>query len=176
MSVRNVFNSLLKTLQADRYAAYRGQSYGLDLIGVNQWGFGTDGISPVDPTRYFIYGRTVTSPCSGSVAIAVDGVADMLVPQMDRNNMLGNHVVIHCQGVFVMLAHLASDSVIATSGDLVKTGDPVGAVGNSGNTADPHQHIHVQASLPGDDLISAEPLWFTLDERFLVRNDVILVQ
>jgi len=32
------------------------------------------------------------------------------------------------------------------------------------------------ASLPDDDPISAEPLWFTLNERLLVRNDVFSVE
>jgi len=91
-------NSHLKTLTGDRFVAYRGQSYAVDLIGINWWGLRTAGISPADPRRYVIYGRTVTAPCTGTVAIAVDGVADMPVPEMDRQNMLGNHVIINCQG------------------------------------------------------------------------------
>lgn len=169
-------NSHLKTLHGERFAAYRGQSYALDLIAIDGWGWRSSGISPVDPKQYFIYGQTVLAPCTGTVSVAVDGVADMAVPKMDRENMLGNHVIIECQGVFVVLAHLAPESLRVSAGEPVRQGDPIGVVGNSGNTAEPHLHIHVQASLPDEDPISAEPQWFTLGDRFLARNQVLSVQ
>ena len=84
-------NSHLKTLNAEAFRAYRGQSYAVDLVAINRWGLRANGISPIDPSKYFIYGRGVVSPCSGRVAVAVHGIADMPVPTMDRDHMLGNH-------------------------------------------------------------------------------------
>ncbi len=116
----------------------------------------------------------------------------MSVPQMDREHMTGNHVIITCRAdstdssgpnsteisgqpgireFTVVLAHLAPGSIVVATGDAIDTGAVVGRVGNSGNTAAPHLHIHVQSHLPSDQPLSATPLWFSLDGRFLVRND-----
>jgi murein DD-endopeptidase MepM/ murein hydrolase activator NlpD len=42
----------------------------------------------------------------------------------------------------VLLAHLQHGSVAVATGDPVTVGDPIGRVGNSGNTTEPHLHIH----------------------------------
>ena len=42
------------------------------------------------------------------------------------------------------LAHMQRNSVRVAVGDVVKPGDVLGLVGNSGNTSEPHLHIHVQ--------------------------------
>jgi hypothetical protein len=48
----------------------------------------------------------------------------------------------------------------------------LGLVGNSGNTNEPHLHIHVQRpAAPGRELLSGDPLPIRLSGRFLVRND-----
>jgi len=41
------------------------------------------------------------------------------------------------------MAHLRNGSVKVTEGRPVKTGDPVGEVGNSGNTTGPHLHVQL---------------------------------
>ena len=177
----------------ERFQAYRGQSHAVDLIGIDRWGLSaTRALAPEEPKAYVIYGKQVLSPCNGTVVASLDGVPDMSVPQMDRNHMTGNHVIINCRanstdssgpnpeetydrpgnGEFtVVLAHLAPGSVVVDTGDSIDTGAVVGRAGNSGNTVAPHLHIHVQSHLPSDQPLSAVPLWFSLDGRFLVRND-----
>ncbi|SEW40495.1 Peptidase family M23 [Cognatiyoonia koreensis] len=164
-------NAHLFTLTAETARAYRGQSYAIDIIGIDRFGLRADGISPVDPTAYQIYGTPVRAPCTGTIVQRIDGVADMPVPVMDRENMTGNSVMIDCDGYVVLLAHLAANSIAVELGQSVQTGTLIGQVGNSGNTGEPHLHIHVQSALPDDDPISANPLWFTLDGQFFVRND-----
>ena len=48
------------------------------------------------------------------------------------------------EGVEVILAHLKQGSVAVTAGMKVNTGDVLGQVGNSGNTSQPHLHIHAE--------------------------------
>lgn len=169
-------NSHFLTLDLERAKAFRGQSFAIDIIGIDQWGFRTTGISPKDPKAYEIYGAQVLAPCAGRVSHVVDGVADNEVPNMNRKNMTGNHVMLECGDVCVLLAHMAPGSVAVARDDLVESGEPLGRVGNSGNSGEPHLHIHVQTKAPDNAPVAGNPLWFTVEGRFLVRNDRILVE
>ena len=51
-------------------------------------------------------------------------------------------------GTYLVIAHLKSGSVRVATGDDVAEGDPLGACGNSGNTSEPHIHIHHQRQDP----------------------------
>jgi murein DD-endopeptidase MepM/ murein hydrolase activator NlpD len=46
-------------------------------------------------------------------------------------------------------------------------------VGNSGNTTEPHLHIHASKSGTPDNLTSGIGLPILFNERFLVRNDIV---
>ncbi|HYF23985.1 MAG TPA: M23 family metallopeptidase [Caulobacteraceae bacterium] len=170
---RAELNSHLLLLDAAHrgHQAYRGQSYGVDLVKLNRWGGTSDGISPEDPKRWTIYGEVVVAPCSGTVVAVSDGLADMPVPRPDRAHMAGNHVRIACRGVEVLLAHLRPGSVRVKAGRTVETGQPAGEVGNTGNTNAPHLHIHAQRPGTAEAPFSGEPVPMLLDGRYLVRND-----
>lgn len=168
-------NSHLMTLTGERFRPWRGESYGVDLIGIDRWGLTARGLAPRDPTAYVIYGAEILAPCSGTVVAAVDGIADMEVPLMDRGNMAGNHVLLSCGENAVLLGHMAPGSVAVGPGDEVATGDLLGRVGNTGNTNAPHLHIHVQRGLPEGAPLSGEPRWLTVEGRHLVRNDILTV-
>ena len=66
-------------------------------------------------------------------------------------------------------------AVQARAGERVATGAPLGRLGNSGNSAAPHLHVHVQRGVPDGAPLGGEPLWFTVEGRFLRRNDVLEV-
>ena len=168
-------NTHLQTLTLERAKNYRGQSYALDIIGIDGLGFHAEGIAPTDPERYRIFGADILAPCTGEIVFAIDGLPDMQVPEGDRDNMLGNGVIIACDGKFVVLAHMTTDSLMVDVGDTVTTGQLIGRVGNSGNSNEPHLHIHVQDGMPPDAPFSGEPVWFTVEGEFLVRNDVVSV-
>jgi murein DD-endopeptidase MepM/ murein hydrolase activator NlpD len=76
--------------------------------------------------------------------------------------------VIACGTVDVELAHLGNDSVTVKAGDAISSGHVIGAVGNSGNTTEPHLHIHAVHRDSGE----AAPIVF--DERFFVRNATVV--
>ena len=90
---------------------------------------------------------------------------------MDRAHMLGNHVIIDCGHFLLVMAHMQNGSVLVKAGDQVTPDMQIGKVGNSGNSAEPHLHIHAQKTAPAGSLISGDPLELTINGRFLSRND-----
>lgn len=148
------------------------QKHALDIVAIDRWGRRSTGWYPADPDKYVIFGKPVHSPCDGTVTKAVDGFPDLSPPDSDPSNPPGNHVVIHCHGVNVLLAHLKQGSVAVETGEAVEAGAVVGAVGNSGNTTEPHLHIHaVHSEAPDAISGTAVPIFF--DGRYLVRNALV---
>lgn len=160
----------------ERFLPWRGQSKALDIFRITPVGVHKDGWLPPDPSRYETFGVPVTAPCSGEVALVVDGLEDMQVPIMDREHMAGNFVAIDCGGFVVILAHLRRGSIVVAAGDGVEAGDPLGEMGNSGNSSEPHLHLHAQRGLPAGAPLGGEPLWLTINGQFPVRNQRIIVE
>lgn len=154
-----------------RRARFRGAAYGVDLVALDGLGLTAQGFAPADPKAHHVYGREVKAPCGGEVVHAEDGHADRPVGQPDRDSYAGNHVILRCGRVDVVLAHLATGSVVASRGDKVAAGATVGRVGNSGASDAPHLHVHAQR--PGSALsaMSGDPVPMRFGGRFLVRND-----
>jgi hypothetical protein len=168
-------NAHYLTLDLDRAAAYRGQSHAVDLIAIGPLGLRAKGILPADPAAYDIYGRDVLAPCSGRVIAVRDGVPDNKVPRMNRNAMTGNSAILDCNGLGVVLAHFIPGSLRIAPGDIVTIGQTIAKVGNSGNSGEPHLHVHVQTLAGPEEPLSGDPLFFTLDGRFPVRNARLIV-
>jgi hypothetical protein len=172
-------NTLLNAhleMNAPRFHAYRGSSNGIDIVRVNSLGFRARGLLPADLGRYEIFGDSIFSPCSGEVVEAVDGVHEMTPPRMDRAHMAGNHVIIRCGTAWILLAHIRRGSVSVAREQRVATGDFLGRVGNSGNTNEPHLHIHAQTPGTVSEPLGGDPLPIVFDGRFIVRNDLIRTQ
>ena len=168
-------NAHLVTLDASipRFRDWRGQSYGADIVKLDAFGFRARGVLPADPKAYAIYGARVLAPCAGQVLLAVDGLPDMQVPEVDREHLAGNHVMLRCADADILLGHLGPGSVQVRAGDAVATGAWLGAVGNSGNTGEPHLHVHAQRPGPVGAPLGGDPLPILLDGRFPVRGDRI---
>lgn len=150
----------------NHHAGHEAQRFAVDMTAVGRAGFRASGVLPDDLDRYEIFGKPVVSPCDGTVAHSEDGHPDLSPPDADRGNPAGNHVVLLCDGLQVELAHLQQGSVDVEAGQEIGTGDPIGRVGNSGNTTEPHLHIH--AVDPATD--AGVPI--TFGHRFPVRNRV----
>jgi hypothetical protein len=172
---RTIVNGHMKTLDpgVERFRGWRGQSYAVDLVGIDRQGLRADGLRPEDPTRYLIFGVPVHAPCAGEVTGAENGLPDMPVPVMDSEHLLGNHVLLACDGIVLALAHLREGSVVVNVGEQVALGQRLGEVGNSGNSSEPHLHLHAQRPGLPNAPISGEPIGLRVDGRWLVRNDRI---
>ena len=98
---------------------------------------------------YYAFGRRVLAPADGLVVEAQDGVHDNR-PLLESENPeapAGNHVLLAIgDGRYVLLAHFKQGSVRAQDGQRVQAGQHIGRVGNSGNSSEPHLHVHVQDS------------------------------
>ena len=100
---------------------------------------------------YGCYGTPVVAPVSARVHYSTDGAPDHTPGAVsnDMRNPGGNTVVLALDtGTFLLIAHLKNGSVLVEAGDKVREGDPIGACGNSGNTSEPHIHIHHQRQDP----------------------------
>ncbi|RWZ58684.1 M23 family metallopeptidase [Halobacillus fulvus] len=146
---------------------YVSQQYAYDILQLNALGMRAWGFSPSDLDKYEIYGTSLYSPCRGEVVLAVDEYDDIR-PQAtpDRSaDAAGNHVVLTCEGVEVHLSHMKPGTVEVREGDDVMVGDLLGEVGNTGNTTEPHLHIHAEKD--------GEGVPITFDGRFLKRNSLV---
>ena len=94
---------------------------------------------------FYCFGLPVLSPAYGQVWSVVNHVADNLPGAVNVVDNWGNYVVIRlANGKFVLLAHLRFASISVHPGAWVQPGDLLGQCGNSGRSAQPHLHLHVQ--------------------------------
>jgi hypothetical protein len=151
--------------------AHATQRFALDILELNGAGTRAASLQPSRLDEYEIFGQPVRSPCAGRVVTAVDGLEDNVPPGSDADNAAGNHVVVGCHGVRVFLAHLQRGTVAVRAGDTVAPSDVVGLVGNSGNTSEPHLHVH--AVRPRGDGGGGRPVPILVDGTFPVRNTIL---
>src|SRR5699024_3103136 len=147
--------------------AYEPQQYALDISQLNKLGMRAKGIYPKEIEKYVIYGAELYSPCEGSVLETENKLPDLTPPNSDPDNPTGNYVALQCDGhdATIYMAHMQKGSVEVTAGDNVKNGELLGLVGKSGNTSEPHLHIHEEKDGVGIKMI--------LDDKYPVRNSLI---
>jgi murein DD-endopeptidase MepM/ murein hydrolase activator NlpD len=96
---------------------------------------------------YLAYGQPVYAPCDGTVIAVRDGLPDQVPGTVVPQPAEGNEVVIDTGTERVRLCHLRPGTVRVAKGQPVRAGDLLGAVGNSGNSSEPH--LHIEASRDG---------------------------
>ncbi len=170
-------NAHLKTLDESvpRFRAYRGNSYAVDIIQVDRLGMRAKGLAPPDPAAYNIYGEPVLAPCDGQIVAAVDGVRDQKIPEAYPVDRSGNHVILRCGEVDILLAHFRPQSLAVQTGETVTVGDRIAEVGNSGASNEPHLHIHAQRPGTAAAPLSGDPLPMRFAGRYLIRGDRVTV-
>lgn len=114
---------------------------------------------------YGSYGAEVVAPASGTVVEVLDTEQDHGINEENQGSMIGNHIYLKLEdtGTFLVLAHLRQDSARVKQGDHVEEGTILAEVGNSGNSSEPHLHIHHQRQDPSTtNMFIAEglPLYF----------------
>lgn len=167
-------NAHLATLgDEERFRAWRGQSYGVDIVALGRWSARANGVAPRDPAAYAAFGTPIVAPCGGVVEAAVDGLPDLSPPDTDREHMAGNHVILRCGDVWVVIGHMRRGRVCVRDGEPVRPGQRIGEVGNSGNTGEPHLHIHAQRPGTAAEPMSGEPLPILFEGHYLVRNAIV---
>jgi len=122
------------------------QRWAYDLL-VEPGGHGSDQLAD-----YGCYGLPVLAPTDATVAHVHTGEPDQVPGQLAPNLTApgGNFVALELPdtGTYLLLAHLKPGSVAVQEGQSVAEGEVLGACGNSGNTSEPHVHIHHQRQAP----------------------------
>ena len=152
----------------------RTQRYALDVVKLTGWGNRASRLRPTDLREYSSYGVPVHAPCSGRVQHVEASLSDNTVTgDRDRVRPAGNQIVLRCDGtdVEVLLAHLQAGSVRTTKGEHIDVGQLVGAIGNSGNSTEPHLHIHAKRGGSAETGLEGAGVPMAFHGRFLVRND-----
>lgn len=153
------------------------QNYALDIVGLNKLGMRSSSISGgSDLDNYVIFGESVYSPIDGKILIAVDKYDDQIPPKTDVENIAGNHILLESDGVEILLAHFKKGSIAVKKGDIVTTNTFLGQVGNSGNTSEPHLHLHVEKGGETNTILNGIAIPFTINEQYLVRGDIIKIE
>ena len=142
----------------NHHAAVASQRHALDINALNRAGFGQRLRREGSLADYAAFGRPVLAPCAGRVRAVRDGIEDALAPNADPERLAGNHVVLDCGDVLVLLAHLREGSVVPAPGDELASGDPIGEIGNSGNSTEPHLHLHAVRDLSPEGAADDPPL------------------
>jgi hypothetical protein len=110
---------------------------------------------------YHCYGQPVLAPAGGTVRAVFGDARDMPPGQLGGTPKGGNQIVLEvAPRQFLFLCHLQPGSIAVRPGEQVAQGQAVARVGNSGNTSEPHLHIHLQDTLD-DDFGEGIPLYFS---------------
>ena len=150
------------------------QSYAIDIVGLNSFGMRASSIGGGENlSDYVIYGKPVYSPCVGKVLVVVDEFDDLTPPQKDIENIAGNHILIGFDEKEVLLAHFKKGSIKVKAGDFVDTNTMLGEVGNTGNTSEPHLHMHMEQGGKPDTILNGKPIPFTINGNFLIRGSIL---
>jgi hypothetical protein len=126
-----------------------GQRFATDWIKLGADGRAFHGDSLVN-RNWYGYGTPVFAVADGIVSETKDSIIEnvpfsptMAVP-ITFETVGGNHVILDLGGGhFAFYAHLQPGSLKVKLGDRIRRGQPIGLLGNSGNSTAPHLHFHV---------------------------------
>ena len=116
------------------------------------------------------FGTPVYSPCAGNIKIAVDSFPDMPIGVRGQANE-ANHATVDCGQFNVALVHFKKGSVLVKVGDIVKVGQQIALVGNSGASDGPHLHLMAYRNGPNPD-DDKTPLPMIFNGKYLFRGDI----
>jgi hypothetical protein len=99
------------------------------------------------------YGKEIYAVANGTVVDSLDGLPDIetiySAPPVTVATAAGNYVIIDIgNNKYACYAHMIPGSVRVKTGDIVKEGDLIGLMGNSGNSDLPHLHFQVVPDIP----------------------------
>lgn len=144
---------------------YRGAVYAMDISRLDNMGRRANHIFTPRLEDYYIFADTIYSPCDGVIGTAHDDNPDNIPPSRKRGPTNTNGVLIEADSFYLFMAHLKHGGVFVKEGDVVKTGDPIGLVGNSGFTLEPHLHLQAHKRTNKDAWYFEDQLYIHFDGR-----------
>lgn len=146
------------TIAVNYHAQIPDQRWAYDLLVTeNGRSFRGDGTRLKD---YLAYGQPVLAPADGVTVEVRDGEPDGEIGHRQIRRATGNHVILQvAPREFLFVAHLQRGSIRVRPGERVRAGQTIGRVGNSGNSTEPHVHLHLQDT-PTPNLGEGIPFYF----------------
>ena len=99
---------------------------------------------------YHAYGSELLAVADGEIVAVHDGIPENVPGPESRavpitlETVAGNYVMLALgDDQFAVYAHLQPGTLRVKAGDVVKRGQVLGLLGNSGNSTEPHLHFHV---------------------------------
>jgi hypothetical protein len=130
------------------------QLYGYDMDVVRfdaataTWTSVKAGGSAANNEHYLVWGKPIVAMADGTVQSWLDGKPTNPSPPADLSPpgpVEGNHFYIQHGDALVLYAHLQAGTLnpdLMVAGAAVEEGQQLGLAGNSGNSSEPHLHIH----------------------------------
>jgi len=103
--------------------------------------------------NYYGFGKEILAVANGKVVDAGDGLPDAETIYSPLGTTIataaGNYVILDLGNKkYACYAHMVNGSVRVKTGDIVKEGQVLGLMGNSGNSDIPHLHFQVVTDIP----------------------------
>ncbi len=153
---------------------WTSQKYAVDFIGLdagNRYRIGRQDAN-ID---YYGFEDIVYSATAGEIVSIIDTIPDNIPPQVPEiipsalYRAGGNQVVVKVSpGVFVFYGHLVQAGSTLKVGDHVEVGQPLGRLGNSGNSDAPQLHLQV---MDGADPLRSNGVPWVFD-RFILHGNI----
>jgi hypothetical protein len=141
------------------------QRFAVDWEQLDGRGRTVTGENPANPADYTVFGKRAIAATEGTVIHVIDGLPEQVPGALPASITLqeadGNSVIIDIGGgLYMLYAHMQAGSITLAEGQRVKRGDPIGLVGNSGNSSAPHLHFHV---MDGPSPVTSEGVPYVID-------------
>lgn len=146
---------------------WRGERFAFDNLQLNdRMDNYFAGDSKVNES-YFNYRDTLYAVADGTIHKLTDGrpenrgdAQDVVFASIDEYG--GNYVVQDIgNGLYAFYAHCAPNEFFVAQGDVVKEGDPIGLLGNSGNSNAPHLHF---------EITDGPNIFFSYGQPFVIKS------
>jgi murein DD-endopeptidase MepM/ murein hydrolase activator NlpD len=155
------------------------QRFAIDWLQIGSDGQTFSG-DPLRNASYHAYGAPLLAMADGVVAGARDGIAENVPGRLPPAGSLplgGNHVLLQVTEELALLyAHMIPGSLRVGVGDRVARGEVLGLLGNSGNSSQPHLHLHLARVLDvsSESTLNADGRPFVLERFTLLSGRSVL--
>ncbi|MCX6225049.1 MAG: M23 family metallopeptidase [Bacteroidia bacterium] len=150
------------------------ERYAMDFIGLDDGNRYRQGRQDAN-IDYYGYEDIVYSTTAGEIVSIIDTLPDNIppkVPEINSDELYrtgGNQVVVKLSDdAYIFYGHLVRSSIDLKVGDKVEVGQPIGRLGNSGNSDAPQLHLQV---MDGPDPLRSNGISWVFD-RFVLHGNI----
>lgn len=148
-SISSLINYHNKAQVHKRGKSNTSMRFATDIVKLNKTGFTVSSLLTEKNENYAIYNDKVYSPCDALIVEVVDGIENNIPFSRSFPYNVGNHVVLKKDNNYIVMGHLNKNTITVKEGDIVRSHQLLGLIGNSGLTPRPHLHMQVSEAEDG---------------------------